>query len=267
MRARRRGGGGRRPEPGERPRQEAHWVFGRHVVEELLVARKCRVLSFWVLTAQAKEDEDLVGKAKKLGAKVSTVPKKELDRITDGGAHQGLALKVVERSGQGLKEFLSGLSPQEKGGIVLVAMDQIQDPHNFGAIARGAVCLGAAALIYPERRSAPLTQAVLSSSAGAISKIKTFPVGNLAQTLERLKEEGFWVYGADGSGKAVWDISFNRPFVLVIGSEGKGMRPLVRRYCDEIVAIPQSAKGVASLNASCAATVLLYEAARQAAKS
>ncbi len=262
----------RRPDAGARkgsrhkPPPDTRWVYGRHVVEETLSSKKCRVQSVWILDADRGKAEDIEKRAHKTGARVSWVPKKELDRITGGGAHQGLAAKIVDRPGAGLTAFLAELSPTAKEGMVLVALDQIQDPHNFGAVARSAVCLGASALIHPERRSAPLTQAVLASSAGAIQKIATFSVVNLAQTLELLKKEGFWIYGAEGSGRAVWDVKLHRPCVLVIGSEGKGLRPLVRRYCDELVAVPQSKDGVSSLNASCAASVLLYETARQAAK-
>ena len=118
-------------------------------------------------------------------------------------------------------------------------------------------------LIIPERRSAPVTQAVIQASAGAIEKIPVHHIGNLAQTLARLKKAGFWVYGADMEGKPAWSVVINAPMVLVIGSEGYGMRPLVKEHCDEIVAIPQSERGVASLNASCAASILLYESLRQ----
>lgn len=248
------------------PRQEANWVFGRHVVEETMVSRKYKIMSLWLLDTDRKKNEALMRRASKIGAKVSWVPKKELDRITDGGAHQGMAVKIVEKTGASFNAFLEELTDEKKAGMLLVALDQIQDPHNFGAIARSAVCLGAHGLLFPERRSAPITQTVLQTSAGAIQRIPTFSIGNLAQTLEKLKMKGFWIYGSDAGGRPVWDVKLHRPMVLVVGSEGKGIRPLVRTYCDELVAIPQSKDGVASLNASCAASVLLYEAARQAAR-
>jgi len=151
-------------------------------------------------------------------------------------------------------------------GLVVVALDQIQDPHNLGAIARSALQLGARCLVTPERRSSPVTQAAIQSSAGAALKIPIHRVVNLAQTLALCKEAGFWVYGADAAGKDVWDARLNTPCVLVIGNEGYGLRPLVRASCDELLRIPQVDHGVGSLNASCAATALLYEIARQKAK-
>ena len=205
--------------------------------------------------------------AGRVGAKVRWGARKDLDQVSSGGAHQGLAAKVIEKASHGVDDFLAGLSEEQKAGTVLVALDQIQDPQNFGAIARSAVCLGARALLITERRSAPLSQAVLQASAGAVQKIPVIRVVNLSETLTRLKEAGFWIYGADPSGRPVWKVRFNFPLVLVVGSEGGGIRRLVASNCDERVAIPQAGAGVASLNASCAAGILLYEAARQRAQA
>ncbi|MBI4424181.1 MAG: 23S rRNA (guanosine(2251)-2'-O)-methyltransferase RlmB [Elusimicrobia bacterium] len=241
------------------------WICGRHAVEETLRARSRGVRELWVLTgSEGGHIRDLVDLARGAGAKVRWVSKAELDRIASGGAHQGLGLRVGERPAPGLDELLQALPAERRKAAILLALDQIQDPQNLGAIARAAACLGAEALLVPERRAAPVTQAALQSSAGAIEKIPVITVGNLSQNLERLKQEGFWIYGADMAGKPCWETRFNRPLVLVIGSEGSGMRALVRDRCDELVSVPQAAQGVASLNASAAAAVLLYEACRQA---
>ncbi|MBI4348064.1 MAG: 23S rRNA (guanosine(2251)-2'-O)-methyltransferase RlmB [Elusimicrobia bacterium] len=239
------------------------WLSGRNSVSETLRARSRGVRELWVQDGtQGDWVRDLVNLARSAGAKVRWVQKGELDRVAPGN-HQGLALRVGERPAAGLDEIVRGLSPGDKKRAVLVALDQIQDPQNLGAIARAAANLGALALITPERRAAPVTPAAVQASAGAIEKIPVLTVGNLAQNLERLKQEGFWIYGADMSGKPCWDVRFNLPMVLVIGSEGHGIRPLVRERCDELVSIPQADLGVESLNASTAAAVLLYEAARQ----
>ena len=238
------------------------WLRGRHAVEETLRARARSVRELWVLAGgQGGAFKELVDLARRAGARVRYASKGELDRL--GSGHQGLAVRVGEKEGPSLEEWLEALTPEDKKGAVVVALDQIQDPHNLGAIARAASCLGGTALLTPERRSAPVTPAAVQASAGAIEKIPVLSCGNLAQALERLKGEGFWVYGADMGGKPCWETRFNRPLVLVIGSEGSGLRPLVRDGCDELVAVPQSSGGVASLNASTAAAVLLYEAARQ----
>lgn len=242
-----------------------HWIVGRHVVLESLEAPSRKVIQVLVFEGDRERNKELVEKARRAGARISFVAKGDLDRVADGAAHQGLAAQVFEKKVGGFGEFLAALTDAQKKGCLIVALDEIQDPHNFGAIARSAVCLGALAIITPERRTAPITQTVLQASAGAIQKIQTFAVGNLAQTILKLKEEGFWVYGAAGDGAPSWKTTFNYPMVLVIGSEGSGMRALVRSYCDEVVAIPHAPGGVESLNASCAASVLLYEAARQKA--
>jgi 23S rRNA (guanosine2251-2'-O)-methyltransferase len=242
------------------------WVGGFHSVEETLRAKPHTVKQV-VFEHQAKDPAvaELVRRARQAGARVIFAGRRELDRFVPGGRHQGVAAQIAANAEEGLAPFLAGLSEEKKKGMVLVALDQIQDPHNLGAIARSAANLGAAGLIVPERRSAAVTPAAIQASAGAIQKIPVITVVNLGQALERLKESGFWVYGADAGGKGVWAVSFNLPLVLVIGSEGYGMRPLVRSLCHELVSIPQSAQGVESLNASCAASILLYEAARQKA--
>jgi 23S rRNA (guanosine2251-2'-O)-methyltransferase len=244
-----------RPAPGR-------WVYGRHVVEESLASAN-KVLEVWLSRERKGELGRLGDLAQRRGARVRWVCRRDLDRMCAGGGHQGMAARLAEAVSGGLREFLAGLSAEQKAGMVLVALDQVQDPHNFGAIARSAACMGVAGLLYPDRRNAPITQAVMSASAGAIQKLRTFEVPNLANALRTLKEAGFWVYGADMSGRKAWEVRFNRPLVLVVGSEGQGMRPLVRSCCDEVAAIPQSPGGVDSLNVSCAASVLLYEISRQ----
>ena len=243
---------------------ELRWLGGIHSVEETLRARPGTARELWVEHEQnAPSIRDIISLARRHKIKVQFMARAEIDRAVAGGRHQGVALKVFFEAGAGFLNFIRQLTPEDKKGLVLVALDQIQDPHNLGAIARSAVNLGAKALILPDRRSAPITPVVVQSSAGAIQKIPVHHVVNLAQALERCREEGFWVYGADGAGKPVWDVTINFPAVLVIGSEGYGMRELTRTHCHELLAVPQAQGGVESLNASCAASVLLYEIARQ----
>lgn len=243
-------------------RERWRWVYGRHVVEESLRSRACRVLELWLLDEQKAALQALLKPANDAGARVRWVERRELDRVCGNPHHQGMAARIVDRPAESLEDFLKGLSPERKAKLFLLALDQIQDPQNFGAIARTAACLGVDGILYPERHSAPVSQAVLKASAGAIQRVRTFKVGNLGRALLDLKERGVWIYGAEMSGKSAWHAGFKRPMVLVVGSEGKGVRPLVRSYCDELVSVPMSG-GVASLNASAAAAILLYEAVRQ----
>lgn len=267
--------GRRRDRDSERPEEaapqahtpdkgELRWLGGIHSVEETLRARPGTVRELWVEHEQnAPSIRDIIGLARRHKIKVQFMARNEIDRAVGGGRHQGVAIRVFFEAGAGFDNFLRQLTPEDKQGLVLVALDQITDPHNFGAIARSAVNLGAKALLLPDRRSAPITPVVVQSSAGAIQKIAVHHVVNLAQALERCRDAGFWIYGADGAGKACWDVKINFPAVLVIGSEGYGMRPLTRTLCHELLAVPQAKGGVESLNASCAASVLLYEIARQ----
>lgn len=264
MRPRAKGRRGERPGGGRG--QELSWVGGEHAVAEAFKSGAGRVRELWV-EHESKNPAvgPIIKAARAAGVAVRFVSRGELDCVTGGGRHQGLAAKVLEAPGAGLQEYLDGLSQPDKKGLVLVALDQIQDPRNLGAIARSALNLGAAGLILPERRTAPLSPAAVQASAGAILKLPVYRVVNLAQALERCKKAGLWVYGADASGRKAWDCVFNLPLVLVIGSEGYGMRSLTRELCDEVASVPQAAAGVESLNASCAASVLLYEVARQKA--
>lgn len=151
----------------------------------------------------------------------------------------------------------------EEVNPVIVVLDEIADPHNLGAIARSAECAGAGGLIITERNSAPLSPAAVKASAGALEHIPVAKVGNLATTLEKLKAAGYWIVGTDGAGDRDYtDDIYDRPIALVIGSEGKGMRPLIEKHCDYLVRIPMRGK-INSLNASVSAGVVLFEMLRQ----
>lgn len=258
----------RGPAPPPRPANaDTRWVGGFEAVEAALARAPYDARELWI-EHELKHERigELVRRAKDLGVSVRFMARPELDRAARGGRHQGVALRCVYDPSATFGEWLDSLDEERRKGLVVVALDQIQDPHNLGAIARSALQLGARCMIAPERRSSPVTQAAVQASAGAALKIPIHRVVNLAQSLARCKEAGFWVYGADADGKDAWEARLNTPCVLVIGSEGYGLRPLVRASCDELLRVPQVAHGVGSLNASCAATALLYEIARQRAR-
>ena len=152
--------------------------------------------------------------------------------------------------------------PSAKRNPSLVVLDEISDPHNFGAILRSAVASGASGVIVPDRNQAPLGATALKASAGTAPRIPVARVTNLADALVQLKERGYWVAGLDGEAeKTVWTLDWDRPTALVIGSEGRGLRPRVRETCDYLVSIPM--RGPAeSLNASVAAGIALFAAVR-----
>lgn len=214
--------------------------------------------------------EQLAGR---LRIAVAHVPKAKIDSLTTAGAkHQGVLAKLspVELLSQGdlleLIEFEKEQIESSGGnlnGFVIVALDGIEDPRNVGAIIRAAEASGARAIILPERRAAGVTETVAKTSAGAVAHIPVAQVTNLVSALSELKELGFWVLGLAADGKdTIYRFDLKRPVVLVIGSEGKGLRPLVSNHCDTLLSIPILGKSE-SLNASVAAGVALYEVVRQ----
>lgn len=180
----------------------------------------------------------------------------ELERLCGSPDHQGV---VAEVDPFPYGDALGML----REGALLVALDQVQDPRNLGAVCRSAEFAGAAGVVIPERRAAAITPATCKASAGAVEHIEVAHVRNLADWLAAAKEQGFWIWGADAEAKqTAWSTDLTGSTVLVLGGEGKGLRPRVADSCDGLVALPQRGK-VESLNVSAAATALLFEALRQ----
>jgi len=176
-------------------------------------------------------------------------------------SHQGFAARVSPFACEDLADVLPPAGGA--GSELLLALDSIQDPHNFGALLRTALCAGVQAVIVPKDRSAPPTPAVSRVSAGALEHTRLVQVTNLVRSLELVKTRGPWVAGLAREARAtVFSTDWTMPLVLVIGGEGKGMRPLVKKACDLLVSIPQAGP-LDSLNASVAAAVTLYEVFRQ----
>jgi 23S rRNA (guanosine2251-2'-O)-methyltransferase len=183
----------------------------------------------------------------------------ELERLCGSPDHQGVVAEVDPYPYVGASELLL------KQNALLVALDQVQDPRNLGAVARSAEAAGAAGMVVPERRSAEVTAAACKASAGAVEHLRIARVRNLADWLAEAKEAGFWLWGADAdASQSPWDVDLTGPTVLVLGGEGKGIRPRVASACDGLVALPQRGR-VESLNVSAAAAALLFEALRQRA--
>jgi 23S rRNA (guanosine2251-2'-O)-methyltransferase len=186
-------------------------------------------------------------------------PAEELERLCGSPDHQGVVAEVDPYPYVGAGELLL------KENALLVALDQVQDPRNLGAVARSAEAAGAAGLVVPDRRSAEVTAVACKASAGAVEHLHIARVRNLADWLAEAKEAGFWLWGADaGASQAPWDVDLTGSTVLVLGGEGKGIRPRVASACDGLVAFPQRGR-VDSLNVSAAATALLFETLRQRA--
>jgi 23S rRNA (guanosine2251-2'-O)-methyltransferase len=186
-------------------------------------------------------------------------PPDELERLCGSPEHQGV---VAEADPYPYADPGSLFEADDGLGLV-VALDQIQDPHNLGAVCRAAEVAGAAGVVIPERRAASVTAAACKASAGAVEHLPVARVRNLADWLAEAKHAQAWIYGADAEAERRYsDVDWVGRAVLVLGSEGKGLRPRVAKACDELVSIPLAGK-VASLNASVAAAVILFEARRQ----
>jgi 23S rRNA (guanosine2251-2'-O)-methyltransferase len=181
----------------------------------------------------------------------------ELERLCGSPDHQGVVAEVDPYPYAGAGELLL------KENALLVALDQVQDPRNLGAVCRSAEAAGAAGVVIPDRRSAEVGAVTCKASAGAVEHLGIARARNLADWLAEAKEAGFWLWGADAdASQAPWDVDLTGPTVLILGGEGKGIRPRVASACDGLVALPQAGQ-TASLNVSAAATALLFEAVRQ----
>jgi 23S rRNA (guanosine2251-2'-O)-methyltransferase len=210
-------------------------IFGRRPVEEAERGRR-RVRRVW---------------------RVPDTPAGELERLCGSPDHQGVVAEVDPYPYADPNALL------RRKGALLVALDQVQDPRNLGAVCRSAEFAAAAGVVVPARRSAEVTAVACKASAGAVEHIDVARVRNLADWLAEAKAAGFWIWGADaGASEAPWDVDLSGSTVLVLGGEGKGLRPRVAASCDGLLALPRGGR-VESLNVSAAATALLFEAIRQ----
>jgi 23S rRNA (guanosine2251-2'-O)-methyltransferase len=257
-------GGGTRgaSRPKSRSRASSEMVYGRNSVVEALRA-EVPVATMYVATRI--DTDDRVREALKLaterGLAILETPRGELDRLTDGGVHQGLALQVPPYDYADPADLID---PEMPGIPLVVALDGITDPRNLGAIVRSVAAFGGHGVVVPERRSVGMTASAWKTSAGAAARIPVAKASNLTRALEEFKKAGFFVLGLDMDGDVeLPDLTLaSEPLVIVTGSEGKGLSRLVRETCDQIVSIPMSS-AVESLNAGLATGVTLYEVARQ----
>ncbi len=238
-------------------------IYGLHPVRELLRAGAEGLSELWIAEgAREREVPSLERLARAAGAKVRAAPRARLDRLAGTDRHQGVVAVVSDYTYSELGQLLA-LARERAEPPLLVVLDGIEDPQNLGAIVRSAHALGAHGTIIPRDRAAGVTPAAAKASAGAVEHCLVARVTNIARTLELLGQSGVWsvALGPDGD-RSLAEVDLAGPVALVVGSEGQGIRPLVRRGCDHIARIPMAGK-VGSLNASAAAAIALYEAARQ----
>jgi len=224
-------------------------VYGRNPVHEAI--RGPRTVSRVWATQNAAREPWLQA----AGIRVTIEPPDEIARRAESDGHQGICAEV---SAYGYADADALLGGEQ---ALIVALDQVQDPQNLGAICRSAECAGAAGLVLPERRAAEVTPAVCKASAGAVEHLPLAQVRNLTDFLTAAKSRGFWCYGAAGEARLDYrQVDFSGPVVLVMGSEGKGLRPRVASACDALISLPLRGR-IESLSVGAAAAVLLYAAA------
>ena len=203
----------------------------------------------------------ILREARKQDTIVNRVRKERLDQMSETGKHQGVIAQLASFTYAEVSDILEKAKASGQPPFILV-LDNIEDPHNLGAIIRTANLAGAHGVIIPKRRSAGLTATVMRASAGALNYTPVAKVANIAQTIEELKKEGIWFVCADMQGDVMYRVNLTGPIGLVIGNEGEGVSRLVREKCDMTAAIPMNGD-IDSLNASVAAGVLAYEIVRQ----
>lgn len=237
------------------------YIVGRNAVREAL--RSGRTIQRLFITNDRVQGslQEIIGLAKDKGIELRRVDDKQLSKYADGVVHQGVVALAAPVKFADLGEVLQNWSSDK--APLLILLDGIEDPHNMGAIIRTAECCGATAVLIPKRHTAPINATVAKTSAGALESIPLVQVGNVAQTIEELKKQGFWVLGAHMEGQqTLYQADLTSPLVLVIGNEGKGLSRLTKERCDFLVTIPMYGR-INSLNASVAAAILMYEAVRQ----
>lgn len=236
-------------------------VFGRNPVKEAL-KNNLEINKIFLAKGNGhKGIEEIVHLAKKRGIPLQEVDRKVIDKKFPNENHQGVYLSLAEIEYASLEDLLD-YAKEKREAPFLVILDEIEDPHNLGAIIRNVEAFGAHGIIIPKRRSALATGIVAKASAGAISMVKIARVSNLVQAMETLKEKGVWICGTDLKGENLYHANLSGAIAVVIGSEGSGMRPLVKKHCDFAITI--SMKGqINSLNASVATGIVLSEVARQ----
>ncbi len=235
---------------------------GRNALTEALKAGRTIDKVFIADGDTDKGLQRLAAQAKEAGAVVIPVDRRKLDLMSITHAHQGIIAQAAAHEYATIEDILQVAADREEAPLIVIC-DELSDPHNLGAILRSAECAGAHGVIIPKRRSVGLTATVAKASAGAVEYMKVARVTNLAATIRTLKEQGVWVFGtaAEGSGP-MYQTDFRGSTALVIGNEGQGVSRLIRDLCDGMVYIPMKGQ-ISSLNASAAASILLYEAVRQ----
>lgn len=264
----------RRPNRQDRPRRADRFadrtpveevegqLEGRNALQEALKSGRTIDKVFIASGEIDRSLQRLAAEAQKAGAVVVPVDRRKLDAMSTTRAHQGVIALAAAHVYYTIDDILEEAASRGETPLIVVC-DELSDPHNLGAILRSAECAGAHGVIIPKRRSVGLTATVAKASAGAVEYMKVARVTNISAAIQELKDKGVWVFGTAAEGSIpMYQADLSGPAAIVIGNEGDGISQLVRKNCDVMVNIPMKGK-ISSLNASAAASILLYEAVRQ----
>ena len=235
---------------------------GRNPIQEAIKAGRA-INKIWVTKREERQDPSLgrlIAQARDAGAVIMEVEKRVLDAMSTTHSHQGIIAQVAAHEYIELDELISNIKARNEVPFLLI-LAELQESYNLGSILRIADAAGVQGVIIPMRRSVGLDAAVAKASAGAIEHVPVARVGNLTQTIQTLKDQGFWIAGTDAEGKTDYrNADWTGPLAILIGSEGEGLSPIMRRHCDFLISIPMFGK-VNSLNAAVAAGIITFEAA------
>ncbi len=225
-------------------------VYGKNVVNEIL---NSNTKIYKVFLDNNFKDNNILDKINNKQLKKFHLDKNTLNKMCNNSNNQGIALDIEEYKYLSIENVIN-----DKNSNFIVMLDSIEDPHNFGAIIRTCECAGVDYILIPKKRSVSVNSTVYKTSSGALNNVKIVEVSNLFNTIKKLKDNNYWVYGADANGKDYKNIKYDSKTCLIIGSEGHGLKQIVMNNCDEIISLPMKGK-VNSLNASVACGILIYE--------
>lgn len=227
------------------------YIYGKNVAKERLNSNEKIIRAY---LSDKFNDQSIIRALHQKKVKINYLTNKELDHKVDG-LHQGIILEVDDIKTYNYQEIIPHI---KKEYPLVVMLDHLEDPHNFGAIIRTSVALGVDAIIIPNDRNVPINGTVVKTSAGAISHIPIIRVPNLNSTITKLKQDGYWIIGTDMEGSNYRTIDYHMPICLIIGNEGKGMSKVIKDNCDYIATIPMTGK-INSLNASVSCAIILSQ--------
>jgi 23S rRNA (guanosine2251-2'-O)-methyltransferase len=232
------------------------YLYGRNAVAEALNARR-RQIRRLLIAEGARGIEERIALARQLRVPVEPAPRQRLDELVQGAHHQGIIAVAAAFPYTPLVDLLGGVDEP----VLLLLLDSLQDPQNFGTLLRTAQACGVTGVVIPEHRAVGVTPAVSNASAGAVEHLRVARETNLSRAVESLKAHNVWTYGlAVDANQSFWDVDWRARAALVVGSEGSGLSRLVSERCDALITIPMAPNAVQSLNAATAGSLVLYEA-------